>query len=120
MNGNNGLSRARLRSTLRAYRAPAPIPQDVGPVADGDTIITVAGLNINRDTQIVLVPDDADPDVTTATPGAPTVVPSRVNELGTVTATFTFAGVVPAQANAFRIYLTGPLGQREYVGNINT
>lgn len=122
MQGNNGLSRARLRKILRDARPPAPIePVNItlAAGANPDEAIDVQGMNITPSTNMVVVPDQAVAPATAAL-DTKTITPSTQDGLGTIATTWDFTNIPGATANLYRIYLTGPWGERVFVGTIGS
>lgn len=122
MQGNNGLSRARLRKILRDARPPAPVePVDItlDAGANPDEAIDVQGMNFTPSTNMELVVDQA-PANATAVLDTFAVTPSTQDTLGTIATTWDFTNIPAATANLYRIYITGPFGQRVFVGTIGS
>jgi hypothetical protein len=123
-NNSGGVSRARIRGFFNNYRAPAPVlpmpPIVLAASTVGDQLeqIVVPGLNFTKDTAVVLVRDAAAADE----PGevtSRTVVPSGKNILGAISVEMTFSNTPAAVANYYQVYLTGPNGQRVWLGTVS-
>lgn len=123
-NNSGGVSRARIRGILNNNRAPAPvlpmpaIALTASTVADQVRQIFVSGLNFTKDTAVVLVPDAAVADE----PGEVTgrvVVPSAKDVLGTISVEMTFSNTPAAVADYYQVFLTGPHGQRVWLGTVS-
>lgn len=121
MKDNNGLSRARLRHVLRDYKRPGPVPASftVPPGTTAGNLLVIQGTNIQADTQVVIVSDAAGP-TETATITSQTAFPSQKNTLGGLRAIVDFANLPLGTVDLFRVFLTGNLGQRVYVGSIGS
>ena len=122
MQGNTGLSGARLHKELRDARPPAPVDPVALTVAAGNSTdnVVVTGMNITRSTNVLLVADAAAVDETAVATGTVVLTPSSQAGEGTVDAEFDFTNMPGGTPNLFRIYLTAPFGQRVFAGSVST
>lgn len=121
-NGRYGMSGARLRKTMRDARPPAPVEPvtlDIAAGSPAGVSIAVLGMNITPSTNMLLVPDAAPANATAATVSQ-VLVPSTQDGIGSITTTWDFTNIPPGTPALFRIYLTGPWGQRIFAGTIGS
>lgn len=119
---NSGISRARTRQALRANTKPAPAePTDLAPASgDSDVQFSFVGMNFTPSTGIVFVPDQAAVDETATVTGV-AVTPSGQDEpIGTIQVDVSFVNLPALTNNLFRMFLTGPNGQRSFLGTVSS
>lgn len=118
---NNGLSRARVRQALRADTKPAPTePVDLAPGSgDNDVQFSFVGMGFTPSTGIVFVPDQAAADEL-ANVTAVAVTPSGQDSLGVIQVDVSFVNLPALTNDLFRMFLTGPNGQRSFLGTVSS